>query len=77
MGFNDAFDPDQRLDLRVEPIAHQLKFAVRWDETDGSIVLEPAQSNALMELDVFHLYRFSSRRPSRRFKHHLVVETKP
>ena len=70
-------DPHQRLDLRVEPVAHQLELAVRRDEADGAVVLEARQPHALVELDVLHLDRLAPRRASRRLEHGLVVEPEP
>ena len=72
-----AFDPDERLDLRVEPVAHELELAVRRNEGDGAVVLEARQPHALVELDVLHLYRLAPGRPSRRLEHGLVIEAEP
>lgn len=41
MAFYYALYPDQGLDLCVQAVAHELKFAVWRDEADGSVVLEP------------------------------------
>lgn len=69
-----ALHPYQRLDLRVQAVAHELEFAVWRNETDRPVILEPRQSHTLVELDVLHLYRLAPCRTSRRFKHHLVVQ---
>ena len=69
-----TLDPDQGFDLCVQSIAHELEFSVRWNETDSSIILEPRQSDTLMELDVFHLHRFPSCRSACGLKHDLVVQ---
>lgn len=60
MPLDDCFCPDQGLDLRTQSIAHQLKFAVRRDEGDCTIILESRETNTLMEFDVFHLNGFAS-----------------
>jgi hypothetical protein len=75
MTFYHAFYPNQRLDLRIQPIAHELKLAIRRDKADRPIVLKPTQSHTLMELDVFHLHSFASCCPSRCLKHHFVVQS--
>lgn len=77
MGPNVALYPYQRLYLSVKPVAHELKLAIRWDEADGSIVLEPRKPNALMEFYVFHLDRLTPCGPTCRLEHDLVVETQP
>lgn len=59
MPFNHRLDPDQRLDLRVQPVRHQVKSAVWWDEGDGSVVVEPCEPDALVELDVLKLNRLA------------------
>jgi hypothetical protein len=40
MALDNAFDPDQRLDLRIQPVTHELEFAVRWYKADGPVVFE-------------------------------------
>lgn len=57
MALDDRFDPDQGLDMGVEPVRHQFELAVWGYERDGAVVFEPGQSHALVELDVFQLYR--------------------
>lgn len=74
VALDDALDPNQRLDLCVQPVAHELEFSVRWDKADGPVVLESTQPHALVELDIFHLDRLSSRRPTSRFEHDLIVQ---
>ena len=37
---DDGLYPDKRLDVRVEPVGHQLKLPVRWDKGDRPVVLE-------------------------------------
>lgn len=70
-----AFDPDQWLHLRIQPVAHKLKLAVRRDEADGAIILESAQPDTLVEFHVLHLHRFPPRCPPRRLEHDLVVQS--
>lgn len=40
MGLDDAFDPDEGLDLGVEAVRHELKLAVWGDKGDGAVVFE-------------------------------------
>ena len=49
------FDPNQRLNVGVEAVRHELELSVGRDEGDGAIVVEPRQTHALMELDVLEL----------------------
>ena len=74
VALDHALDPDQRLDLRVQAVAHELELAVGRDEADGAVVLEAAQPHALVELDVLHLDGLAARRAPRRLEHDLVVE---
>lgn len=76
MRLYQAFYPDQWLDLCIQTIAHQLKFAVGWNEADGAIILKSRQAHTLMELDVFHLHSFPPSRSACRFEHDLVVQAK-
>ncbi|KFY90763.1 hypothetical protein V498_05845 [Pseudogymnoascus sp. VKM F-4517 (FW-2822)] len=69
-----ALDPNQRLDLRVEPVRHELELAVGRDEGDGAVVLEAREPHALVELDVFHLDGLAACGAPGRLEHHLVVE---
>jgi len=43
----------------VESVSHESEFAIWWDETDCSVILEPRKAHALMKLDVFHLHCFA------------------
>lgn len=36
-----ALHPYQRLDLRIQPIAHKLELTIRRYEADRSIILKP------------------------------------
>lgn len=40
VGFDDGLAPNERFDLGVESVAHQLEFAVWWDEGNGSVRFE-------------------------------------
>lgn len=75
MALHHAFYPDQRLDLCVQAVAHELELAVRGNKGDRPVVLETGQSYALVKLDVFHLNSLASRGPTSRFKHDLVVQS--
>ena len=70
---NHRLDPDEGLDVGVEPVGHQLKLAVRRDERDGPIVFEPRQPHALVELDVLQLDRLALTAAGR-LEEYLVVE---
>jgi len=59
VSLNDGLDPDERLDVSVEPVGHELKLAVRWNERDRAVIVKPRQTNALMKLDVFKLNRLA------------------
>ena len=72
-----ALDPDQRLHLRVQPVAHELELPVRRDEADRAVVLESAQPYTLVEFHVLHLHGLAPRRPPRRLEHDLVVQPQP
>lgn len=77
-----GFCPNQWLDLSIQAVAHQLKFTVRRNERDCAVVLEARETHALVELDVFHFDRLSTRRcvssqirtSTHALKHHLVIE---
>lgn len=53
--FNHALHPDQRLHLCVQPVAHELEFAIRRDKTDCAVILEARESDTLVELHILHL----------------------
>ncbi len=74
VGLDNALDPDERLDLRVEAVRHELEFAVGRNEADGAVVLEAREAHALVELDVLHLDGLAARRAPCRLEHDLVVE---
>ena len=69
--------PNQRLHLRVQPIAHQLKLPIRWYKANRPIVLEPRKSYTLVELDVLHFNRLSPGRSSSRLEHDFVIQPQP
>jgi len=73
--FDHALHPDQRLDLGIQAVAHELKFSIGRDETYSTIVLEPRQPHTLMEFDVLHFDSFPSARPSSILEHDFVVES--
>lgn len=75
MTLHHTLDPDQRLDLSIQSVAHQFEFAVWGDEADGSIILEPAKPYALVKFDVFHFHRLPPGCSSSRLKHDFVVES--
>jgi hypothetical protein len=50
-----GLDPDERLDLCVEAVGHELEVSVGRDERDRAVVLEASQTHALVELDIIQL----------------------
>lgn len=74
VGFHQALDPDERLDLRVETVAHELELAVGGYKADGAVVFKPRQAHALVEFDVLHLDGLAARGAARRLEHDLVIE---
>lgn len=58
---NQSLCPDERFHLGIQPVAHELEFAVGRNERNRPVVLEPCQPHTLVKLDVFHFYRFSTR----------------
>lgn len=61
MALNRCFDPYQRLDRCGDPVGHEFKFAIRWNERDCAIIFESSQADALMELDILHLDSLATR----------------
>jgi len=57
--FNHRLHPDERLHVCVETIRHEFKLAVRRNERDCTVVVEPRQTHTLMKLDVFQLHRLA------------------
>ncbi len=60
--------------MGVEAVGHQLELAVRGDEGDGAIILEPREANALVEFDVLHFDGFPPRGAAGGLEHGFVVE---
>ena len=62
LGFGEVLDGscalDQRLNMRVYPVRHQLEFSIRWDESNETLCVKFIESHTLMELDVLHLNQF-------------------
>jgi len=77
MRFHQTLDPNQWLHLCVQAVTHELKLAIRGNETDCSVILKPRQSHALVELDVFHLDSLASCSAARGLEHGFVVQTQP
>mmetsp|Transcript_45275 Transcript_45275/g.120078 ORF Transcript_45275/g.120078 Transcript_45275/m.120078 type:complete len:245 (-) Transcript_45275:202-936(-) len=72
-----CLDPDERFHVRVQSVVHQLELPIWGDEGDGAVVLEPCESDALVELDVLHLHGLSlGNGPTCRLEEKLVVEAK-
>jgi hypothetical protein len=70
-----ALYPDERLDLRVQPVAHKLKLSIGGNERDRSIILKSRQPNTLVEFDILHFDSLSSARPSSILEHDFVVQS--
>mmetsp|Transcript_12035 Transcript_12035/g.34813 ORF Transcript_12035/g.34813 Transcript_12035/m.34813 type:complete len:284 (-) Transcript_12035:525-1376(-) len=73
-----GFDPNQRLDMRVQTVRHQVEFSVGRDEGNGAIVFEPRKADALMEFDVLQFYGLAASRlvgAPGGLEHELVVES--
>lgn len=74
--FGNDIDRKQRFNSNVEPITHQLKLSVGWNESYESFILKLSQSHTLMEFDIVELNSFVSRSPSLSFIVSLVVQPK-
>lgn len=74
MRFHQALNPNQRLHLRVQSVAHKLEFTIWGDEADCAVILKPRKTNALVKLDILHFHGLSSRRATRGLKHNLIVQ---
>ena len=47
--------PDERLDLGVQTIGHEVELAIGRNERNGFVVVEGGKTDALMEVDVFQV----------------------
>ena len=54
-GFHNHINREQRLDSNVETVAHQFELSIGGNESDQTLVLEPAQSDTLMEFYIVEL----------------------
>lgn len=52
----DDIDCEERLHSDIETVAHEFELAIGRDEGNQTFVLEPAQTDALMELDIVELH---------------------
>mmetsp|Transcript_14532 Transcript_14532/g.31314 ORF Transcript_14532/g.31314 Transcript_14532/m.31314 type:complete len:209 (-) Transcript_14532:318-944(-) len=69
--------PNQRLDVRIQPVRHEIKLSIRRNETNGAIVLKPGKPHTLMELDILQLHRLSRTIlicSPRRLKHDFIIQ---
>jgi hypothetical protein len=73
---DDGLHPNEGLDVGVEPVRHEIELPVGRDEGNGSVVLEPGQADALVELDVLELHGLALGLvgPAGRLEHELVVQ---
>ena len=58
------------------PVGHQLELPVRRDEGDGSVVLEPGESDTLVELDILQLHALTLPPPCG-LEENLVIQSEP
>ena len=45
--------------MSVKSVWHELKFSIRRDEWNGTIILKSGQADTLVELNVFQLHCFT------------------
>ena len=45
--------------MSVQPVGHEFKFTIGWNERNGSVIVEARQPDALMELHVLQLHRLA------------------
>lgn len=77
MRLHQALNPDQWLDLGIQPVTHELKLSIWGDKTDGPIILKPGEPDALVEFNILHFNRFPSRRATRGLEHDFIVQPQP
>jgi hypothetical protein len=70
----DRHNFEGKVDVLADPVSHELKHAVRWDESDGAVPVEAAQADALVELDVVDLYAAVLLGRVRIFNKELVID---
>ena len=58
---NNSLDPYERLDMCFYSVSHQIKFTIRRNECDQSLLLEFIQSYTLMELNILEFNELVSR----------------
>lgn len=75
MPFDHTVDKKERLDFCVETIGHEFKIAIRRDETDDAVGLEPIESNALMKLDIIEFDGTDFGRATQILEEDFIVET--
>ena len=51
-------DFERQVDVLGDSVGHHIEDTIRWDEGDRPVSVEPAQSNALVKLDVVDLDSF-------------------
>ena len=59
VGLNHRLNPNERLDLGVQAVRHELEVTIGGDEGNGAVSVEARQADTLVELDVFHLNSLS------------------
>ena len=73
--FNDNVNWEQWLDSNVESVTHKLKLYIWWDKSYQSFILELAQADALMELDIVKFDCFAFWGPALSLVVGLVIES--
>ena len=53
VSLNVWLNPDERLDLSIKSVRHELKLPIGWDKRNSPIILEPRETNTLMKLNIF------------------------
>ena len=72
---NVGLNPNERFDLSVQPVRHQLKFSIWRDKRDSSVVLKPRETHTLMKLDILKLNCFWSCSYKRHKRVQIMYET--
>ena len=60
MSLNVRLYPDERLDLSVESIGHELKLPVGRNEGDGPVILKARETDTLVEFHILQLHSLAA-----------------
>ena len=69
-----TLNPDEGLDLGVQTIRHKFEFTIWGYKSDEAFSLKLVQAHALVELDVFHLDKLTTRCSPCHIKQYLIVK---